>query len=125
MFAEDIKKLTKENTNFRKVLYTGKHSQVVAMCIPINGDIGEEVHKETDQILFFIDGDGEAILNGEARLVGEHDVVFVPAGVVHNFQNVGDEDLKLFTVYAPPHHKDGTIHATKEDAMKEEVIGGE
>lgn len=125
MFAEDIKKLTKENTNFRKVLHTGTHSQIVAMCIPVGEDIGEEVHQETDQMLFFVDGDGEAILNGEARLIGEHDVVFVPAGVVHNFQNVGDEDLKLFTVYAPPHHKDGTLHATKEDAVKAEEKGGE
>ena len=125
MFAEDIKKLTKENTNFRKVLHTGIHSQIVAMCIPVGDDIGEEVHKDTDQMLFFVDGDGEAILNGEARLIGEHDVVFVPAGVTHNFQNVGDEDLKLFTVYAPPHHKDGTIHATKDDAVKAEAEGGE
>lgn len=121
MFAEDIKKLTKENTNFRKVLHTGIQSQIVAMCIPVGGDIGEEVHPDTDQILFFVDGDGEAVLNGEARLIGEHDVVFVPAGVVHNFQNVGDEDLKLFTVYAPPHHKDGTINKTREDAIAGEL----
>lgn len=120
MYAEDIKKLTKENTNFRKVLHTGQKSQIVAMCIPVGEDIGEETHPETDQILFFVKGEGEAILNGETKAVEEHDVVFVPAGTTHNFKNVGDEDLKLFTVYAPPEHANGTIHATKEDAQKEE-----
>ena len=120
MYAEDIKKLTKENTNFRKVLYTGMKMQIVAMNIPVGEDIGEEVHPNTEQVLFFVDGEGDAILNGEARHFKEHDVVFVPAGTVHNFKNTGDEDLKLFTVYAPPEHADGTIHATKEDAQKEE-----
>ncbi|MDO8583037.1 MAG: cupin domain-containing protein [bacterium] len=120
MFAGDIKELTKENTNFRKVLYTGPHSQLVAMSIPVGGDIGEETHPNTDQILFFVDGEGEAILGGESRKVEEHDVVSVPAGTRHNFKNTGDEDLKLFTVYSPPAHADGVIHATKADAEKEE-----
>ena len=120
MFAEDIKKLTKENTNFRKVLHTGTYSQIVAMSIPSGGDIGEEVHPNTDQMIFIIDGDGTAILNGETRKIEEHDVVFVPAGTTHNFKNTGDEDLKLFTVYAPPEHPDGTIHKTKEDAEQAE-----
>ena len=120
MFAEDIKKLARENTNFRKVLHTGEYSQIVAMSIPVGGDIGEEVHTDTDQILAFVKGTGEAILAGEKKKVGENDVVFVPAGTTHNFKNAGDEDLKLYTVYAPPHHPDGTIHATKEDAAKAE-----
>lgn len=120
MYAEDIKKLTKENTNFRTVLHTGKQAQIVAMCIPVGGDIGEEVHPTIDQILFILDGEGEAILDGETRIIGEHDVVFVPAGTTHNFKNTGDEELKLFTVYAPPEHPDGTVHKTKEDAEKEE-----
>lgn len=120
MYAEDIKELTKENTNFRKVLHTGQKSQIVAMCIPVGGDIGEETHPDTDQILFFVKGKGEAILNDETRTVEKHDVVFAPAGTKHNFKNVGDEDLKLFTVYAPPEHADGTIHETKEDAQREE-----
>ena len=118
MFAEDIKKLTKENSNFRTVLHTGVHSQIVAMSIPVGGDIGEETHDDTDQILFFVDGESEAILNGETRKVEEHDVVFVPAGTIHNFRNVGDEDLKLFTVYSPAHHPAGTIHKTKADAHR-------
>lgn len=120
MYAEDIKKKAKENTNFRTVLHTGVHSQIVAMSIPVGEDIGEEVHENTDQMLFIVDGEGEAILNGEVRRVEEHDVVFVPAGARHNLKNVSDEDLKLFTVYAPPEHKDGTVHKTKEEAEKEE-----
>ena len=127
MFNQNIKKLTKENVNFRQVLHTGQYSQIVAMCLPVGGDIGMEVHKETDQMLFFIDGEGEAVLNGEKRKVEEHDVVFVPAGTKHNFINTGDKDLKLFTVYAPPAHPDGTVQKTKEEAEKaekEESEGG-
>jgi mannose-6-phosphate isomerase-like protein (cupin superfamily) len=120
MFAEDIKKLTKENTNFRKVLHTGQKSQIVAMCIPVGENIGEENHPETDQILFFVEGEGVAILNGETKTVEEHDVVFVPAGTKHNFFNRGETELKLFTIYAPPEHPDGTIHPTKEEAGKAE-----
>jgi mannose-6-phosphate isomerase-like protein (cupin superfamily) len=121
MYKEDLEKLAEENTNFRKVLYTGKYSQIVAMNIPVGEDIGEEVHPDTDQILYFVDGDCEAIVNGEVTHAGEDDVVFVPAGAKHNFKNTGDEDLKLFTIYAPPHHPDGTIHATKKDAKAAEL----
>ena len=120
MFIKDLKKLTKENTNFRKVLFTGKYSQIVAMSVPVGGDIGEEAHPNTDQTLSFIDGQCEAIVNGETRMVKEYDVVFVPAGTIHNFKNIGTEVLKLFTVYAPPQHLDGTIHKTKEEAEKAE-----
>ena len=121
MYAEDIKKLTKENTNFRKALHTGQYSQIVAMCIPAGSEIGEETHSGVDQILFFVDGAGEAIVNGETRNVEEHDVVFVPAGTKHNFKNTGDDELKLFTVYAPPEHPDGTVHKTKADAESSAV----
>lgn len=120
VYAKDIKELTKENTNFRNVLHTGAKSQIVAMSIPVGGDIGEEVHPNTDQILFIIAGEGEAILAGERQAIGEHDVIFVPAGTVHNFINSGSEDLKLFTVYAPPEHPDGIVEKTKEEAMKRE-----
>lgn len=120
MYLENIKKLAIENPNFRKVLYTGEFSQVVAMSIPAGGDIGEEVHPHTDQLFVFVEGEGEAILAGETRNFSEHDMVFVPAGTVHNFKNTSDEDLKLFTVYAPPNHPDGTIHKTQEDAQKDE-----
>lgn len=115
MFAEDIRKSAKENNNFRKVIFTGKHSQIVVMSIPIGGDIGLETHDDTDQLLFFVSGEGEAIIKGEARIVGENDIVFVPAGSEHNFQNIGETDLKLFTVYSPPEHPDGTVQATKNE----------
>ncbi len=120
MFVEDIKRLTKENENFRKVLHTGVHSQIVAMSIVDGEDIGEEVHDTNDQMLFIIDGDGEAVIAGETRPIGKHDVVFVPAGIIHNIKNTGKEALKLFTVYAPPEHPDGTVHKTKQEALNEE-----
>lgn len=120
MFAKDIKELTKANTNFRKVLHTGTYSQIVAMSIPVRGDIGMETHHDVDQILFFVAGKGDSILNGEIRKFDENDVVFVPAGTEHNFKNTGDEDLKLFTVYSPPQHPDGTVHKTKAEAEKHE-----
>lgn len=120
MFNVDIKKSALENSNFRKVLYTGPHSQLVVMSIPVGGDIGEETHSTIDQILFFVEGSAEAILNGESSAVVEGSVVFVPAGTKHNFKNSGDKNLKLYTIYSPPGHKDGTIHTTKADAEKEE-----
>ncbi len=120
MFHEDIKKLAKENTNFRKVVYTGQNSQLVLMSIPVGGDIGEETHHDTDQILFLVDGEGMAVIDDQESAFTEHEVVFVPTGTKHNFKNTGDEDLKLYTVYAPPAHKDGTVHQTKEEAEKDE-----
>ena len=119
MFAEDIKKLAKENNNFRRVVHTGEYSQLVVMSIASGEDIGEEVHK-VDQMLFFVEGEGKAVLNGEEKQVGEHDVVFVEAGTKHNFINTGGEPLKLFTIYAPPGHPDGTVHKTKLDAERVE-----
>lgn len=116
MFITNIKEVAVKNTNFRKVIYTAKNSQLVLMSIPVGGDIGEEVHETTDQILFFVDGAGEAVLDGEKQEVEEDDVVFVPAGTTHNFINTGSEDLKLYTVYSPPAHPDGTVEATKEEA---------
>lgn len=120
MFIQDIEKQTKENTDFRRVIYTGKNSQLVLMNIPRGGDIGEETHDVIDQILFFVDGEAEAILNDESTMVEEDDVVFVPAGTKHNIINKGDKDLKLFTVYSPPAHPENTIHKTKEEAEKAE-----
>lgn len=120
MFAEDIKQLTLENENFRRVLYTGAHSQIVAMSILVGEDIGAETHDTVDQILYFVQGTCEALVNGETKNVAEHDIVFVPAGARHNFTNTGDVPLKLFTVYAPPQHPDGTVHVTKVEAEEAE-----
>ena len=115
-FQSNLKELAKENNFFRKVVYTGKYSQLVLMSIPVGSEIGEETHPTVDQILFFVEGQGEAILQREAKPVEEGDVVFVPAGTLHNFKNTGDEDLKIYTVYSTPQHPDGTLHKTKEEA---------
>ncbi|MFI5265174.1 MAG: cupin domain-containing protein [Candidatus Levyibacteriota bacterium] len=120
MFIQNIKEEAKNNTNFRKVIYTGKNSQLVLMSLLKGEDIGMETHPTTDQIICIVEGDGKAILNGEEKNFSKHNIVFVPAGTEHNFINTGGENLKLYTIYAPPAHKDGTIHATKEDAQKEE-----
>lgn len=120
MFVQDIKKLTKENTYFRKVLHTGINSQLVAMNIPVNSDIGSEVHSSTDQIIFIVEGKCNAQVNGETQQINEHSVVFVPAGKTHNFTNIGNDDLKLYTIYAPAEHPDGTIHKTKNEALKKD-----
>ncbi len=113
MFADNFKRLAKTNTNFRKVLETGQYSQIVAMCLPVGGDIGEETHESIDQIFIIAGGTGEAIVGGETRRIEEKDLVFVPAGMVHNIRNTGDEDLVLITIYAPPAHPDGTVEPTK------------
>ncbi|MGH7246402.1 MAG: cupin domain-containing protein [Candidatus Levyibacteriota bacterium] len=123
MFHGDIKQLAKENTNYRKVIYTGAYMQLVLMSIPKGGDIGMETHEKTDQVLFFVKGEGKAILNGQEQQVFEHDVVFVPAGTEHNFVNTGDEDLKLYTLYAPPNHPDKIVEKTKEEASLKEPEG--
>jgi mannose-6-phosphate isomerase-like protein (cupin superfamily) len=112
----DFFRLARENDAFRRELMTGARSQLVAMTIPSGADIGEEVHDDADQILFFVEGDGEAVLAGERGPIHASDVVFVKAGTRHNFVNTGEGPLRLLTVYAPPEHRPGTVHATKEDA---------
>ena len=120
MFHKDIKELTKENLNFREVLETGEYAQLVVMNIPKGGEIGEEIHTKTDQILFLVDGEGEVILNDEVTPFKKHQAVYVKAGTKHNFKNTGETDLKLYTVYAPPAHKAGTVHKTFEEALADE-----
>jgi mannose-6-phosphate isomerase-like protein (cupin superfamily) len=114
-FNQDIFQLAKENTFFRKEVATAKYSQVVLMSIPPGGEIGEETHN-LDQILVFVQGEGKSILNGKEAPVKAGRLVVVPTGTRHNFINTGKEDLKLFTVYAPPEHKPGTVHKTKAEA---------
>lgn len=113
-----IEQKARENTFFRQVLESGKYTQIVIMSIPPGGEIGEEVHPETDQILYFVAGEGEAILAGETQMIGSGDIVLVPAGTTHNFKNTGTQDLKIITTYSPPHHPAGTIHKTKEEAAQ-------
>jgi mannose-6-phosphate isomerase-like protein (cupin superfamily) len=113
---DDITARARANDDFRRVVATGEHGQVVLMTIPPGGEIGEEVHDHVDQVLAFVDGRGEAILDGDTSPVGPGSLVFVPAGTRHNFRSAGDAPLRLWTVYAPPEHPDGTVHHTKAEA---------
>jgi mannose-6-phosphate isomerase-like protein (cupin superfamily) len=113
--ATSYLELAKGNDAFRRTIATGKHSQVVVMTVQPGEDIGEETHAG-DQILFFVEGEAEAVLEGESEPVKPGDMVFVPAGTLHNFVNAGSEPLRLVTVYAPPEHPDRTVHETKADA---------
>ncbi len=113
----DIERLTLENENFRKVLYTAKHSQLVLMSLKPGEDIGAEVHT-LDQFIRCEAGEGVAILGGKERPMTDGVSVVVPAGMEHNVRNTSsDTAMKLYTIYSPPEHRDGTIHATKADAM--------
>jgi mannose-6-phosphate isomerase-like protein (cupin superfamily) len=112
----DIVEAAWSNDAFRREILTGEHEQVVVMTIPPGGEIGEEVHPTTDQVLAFVDGRGEAQLDGQTSKVAPNDLVFVRAGTRHNFINVGDLPLRLITIYAPPQHAPGTVHQTKAEA---------
>ncbi|MCL4360646.1 cupin domain-containing protein [Patescibacteria group bacterium] len=112
----DVTRQALENTYFRQVLASGKHTQVVIMSIPPGGEIGSETHPDNDQMLYLIAGEGKVILNGEEAEYKTGDIVLVPAGTEHNFVNTGSTDLKIITTYSPPHHPAGTVHKTKADA---------
>ena len=112
----DILEAARTNEAFRREVMTGSHEQVVVMTIPVGGEIGSEVHPDTDQLLVFVDGRGQAQLDAESTDVGPNDLVFVRAGTRHNFVNNGDGPLRLITVYAPPEHAPGTVHLTKAEA---------
>ena len=117
----NIEELTLKNTYFRQVLYTGKYAQLVLMSLKTNEEIGIEVHESVDQFFRFEKGEGKVIIDGEEYLVKDGDAVIVPAGSQHNVINASaTEDLKLYTIYSPPNHPDGTIHKTKEEAQGSE-----
>lgn len=109
--------------NFRTVLHTGKHTQVVAMTLQPGEDIGAEVHPDNDQVLVFTDGTARAEVAGETREVSAGDLVVVPAGTEHNFTNTGSGKLRLITVYGPPDHAPDTVHRTKAEAEEAEAHG--
>jgi len=116
-FVDNIEELTLTNNNFRQVLFTGQHAQLVVMSLNPSEDIGMEVHSTTDQFLRVEKGEGKVIMNGEESLLKDGSAIVVPAGTEHNVVNTSSQNpLKLYTVYSPPHHKDLTIHATKKDA---------
>jgi mannose-6-phosphate isomerase-like protein (cupin superfamily) len=119
----EIATVAEQSADFRRVLWTGEHTQLVIMTIPPDGEIGEEVHEENDQILSFVSGVGKAVISGRSKAVKAGDVVVVPAGKKHNFLNDGPNPLVLYTVYGPPDHADGVIHKTKEEADKAEAEG--
>ena len=117
-FKTDIEKDTLENNNFRKVLYTGANLQLVLMSLKVGEDIGEETHNN-DQFFRFEGGKGLCIIDGNEYKVKDGDCVIIPAGAKHNIINRSEKkELKVYTIYSPPHHKDGIIRSTKEDATK-------
>lgn len=121
-FFTNIEKETLENENFRKVLYTAKHSQLVLMSLKPKEEIGEEVHPDNDQFFRFEKGQGKVIIDGNEYLVTDGSAIVVPAGANHNVINLSDtESLKLYTIYSPAHHKDGIIRETKEEAIANEA----
>jgi len=116
-FNANIEKETLDNNNFRKVLYTAKHSQLVLMCLKPKEEIGMEVHTDNDQFFRFEKGKGKCIIDGNEYDVTDGSAIIVPAGAQHNIINISDsEELKLYTIYSPAHHKDKIIHVTKEEA---------
>ncbi len=125
-YHSNIVKDTEDNVDFRRVLFTGKNSQLVVMSIPPGGEVGRETHEYTEQTLFFLSGTGKGELDGKEFPIGPGDVVVVVPGTDHNFWNTGTADLKMYTVYAPPNHINGRIHHTKADAdadTADEAVG--
>lgn len=125
-YQGNIIKETQDNEYYRRVIFTGLRSQLVVMSIPPGGEVGEETHKYTEQTLFFLSGTGQGELNDRKFDIGPGDVAVVIPGTKHNFKNNGTEDLKLYTVYAPPNHIDGRVHRTKAEAdadTADELVG--
>lgn len=119
-FVDDIDRLTVENKDFRRVLYTGKHLQLVLMALRPGEEIGEEVHDDHDQFFRIEKGDGEVWIDNQRTKIKADDAIVVPAGARHNVINTGDKKLKLYTVYGPPDHKDGIVRSTKGEAEASE-----
>ena len=117
-----VKDHAKENEAFRSVLFTGDKSQLVIMSLKAGEDIGEEVHDDVDQLLYLVKGTGVAVIDGKEVAFEKGSIFCVPKGTRHNVKNLGDEPMKVFTVYAPPQHAPNTVHTTKADAEKKEKI---
>ena len=121
-YKSSVNKLALENDNFRRVLYTAKGGQLVLMSLRTGEDIGMEVHADVDQFFWIVQGTARAVLNSEETLVAVGDVLVVPRGTNHNIINASsNQALRLYTVYAPPNHPDGTIHKTKVEALAAEA----
>lgn len=122
-FVENIEKLTVENDNFRKVLYTGKHMQLVLMTLQVGEEIGSEVHEGHDQFFRIEEGKGRVMIDDNSYDIEDDDAIIVPAGARHNVINTGSEPLRLYTLYGPPEHREGVLHATKADEKEEHFDG--
>lgn len=121
-FNANIEKETLANKNFRRVLYTGKHSQLVLMSLKPKEEIGMEVHPDNDQFFRFEKGQGKCIIDGNEYELKDGSAIVVPAGAEHNIINISEtDDLKLYTIYSPAHHKDGIVRQTKEEAVAKEA----
>jgi mannose-6-phosphate isomerase-like protein (cupin superfamily) len=120
-FNTNVEKGTLENNNFRKVLYTAKHSQLVLMCLKPQEEIGTEVHKDNDQFFRFEQGQGKCFIDGNEYPVSDGSAIIIPAGAEHNVVNTSEiQELKMYTIYSPPHHKDNIVRATKQQAEAKE-----
>lgn len=121
-FCINIEKDTLENENFRKVLYTGKNSQLVLMSLKPKEEIGMEVHEENDQFFRFEKGEGKCVIDGNEYELKDGVAIVIPAGAQHNIINTSEsEELKLYTIYSPAHHKDGIVRVTKKEAQENEA----
>ncbi len=118
-FVQDIEAIAVKNDDFRRVLYTAKHCQLVVMALKPKEEIGMEVH-HLDQFLRIEEGSGEAVLDGVHTAISDGFAILVPAGTNHNIINTGDGPMKLYTLYAPPHHRDGVVHHTRAEAEADE-----
>lgn len=116
-FNQRIKKLARANHDFRRELVTTQRLQVVLMALKPGEDIGLETHADTDQAFYVVKGEGQAVVDGEPLRIEKGSLVVVPAGTPHNLVNDSGESMKLFTIYVPPHHPPGTVHATRAQAM--------
>lgn len=120
-YVDNIEKLTEENSFFRRVMFTGTYTQLVVMSLLPGEDIGMEVHGTVDQFFRIEEGQGKVIMNGEEAVFESGFAIVVPAGTEHNIINTGNEPLKLYTLYSPPNHPDGTVHHTKAEAVAAEA----
>ncbi|MFW5853134.1 MAG: cupin domain-containing protein [Patescibacteria group bacterium] len=121
-YIDNIEKATKDNTDYRRVVYTAKNSQLVLMSIEPGDEIGEEVH-DLDQFIRIEAGQAKAVLDGVEHELSDDDAIVIPQGMSHNVINIGSVPLKLYSVYSPPEHKEGTVHKTKADEIEEHFDG--
>ena len=120
IFHGNIEELAEQNKNFREVLFTGQFSQLVVMSLKSGEDIGEEIHHHVDQFFRIESGEGKVIIDNQEYLLKDGMAIIVPAGCQHNIINIGEDDLRLYTIYSPANHPEGTIHQTKKEAEESE-----